>query len=222
MKKRSVAAVVAVASAALLSVAGSAQAVPVSVVYSGTVSSNNFSSGIFAGVAAGQSATFTVSFDTDQQGSVFMPPSFVGSHYLAPFSYSYDIGGVTGSGVKSDSFLRFSSDIGTGSGDIYEVEGPNYDIDLGDQNLFSDGATVYAQGTASNPFGVITPNIEDVVGVYAGSVFEDRMFRISALSFNTFDTETIDVDIQSVRIIPAPGAAALLGLGGLVATRRRR
>ena len=46
--------------------------------------------------------------------------------------------------------------------------------------------------------------------------------------FDTFDDAGIDfvVDLGSVTVdylkVPAPGAAALLGLGGLVATRRRR
>jgi len=46
-------------------------------------------------------------------------------------------------------------------------------------------------------------------------------FRFQNQVFQPIDTDTT-VELSHVRLIPAPGAAALLGLGGLIAGRRRR
>jgi hypothetical protein len=45
---------------------------------------------------------------------------------------------------------------------------------------------------------------------------------IDAISLYNFDTEEANVYFNSVSLVPAPGAAALMGLGGLLAARRRR
>ncbi|MEM1331005.1 MAG: PEP-CTERM sorting domain-containing protein [Planctomycetota bacterium] len=49
----------------------------------------------------------------------------------------------------------------------------------------------------------------------------DELYRIS-LDGSTIETLASNVEINSFVLIPAPGTAALLGLGGLVAARRRR
>ncbi len=41
-------------------------------------------------------------------------------------------------------------------------------------------------------------------------------------AFGTTGTGTIDAKFENITYVPAPGAAALLGLGGLLAARRRR
>jgi uncharacterized protein (TIGR03382 family) len=50
-------------------------------------------------------------------------------------------------------------------------------------------------------------------GTYTISVFD---------SFDDFGDDGIFNTESTITLIPAPGAAALLGLGGLAATRRRR
>lgn len=45
---------------------------------------------------------------------------------------------------------------------------------------------------------------------------------IDAISLYNYDAEEANVYFNSISLIPAPGAAALLGLGGLIAARRRR
>ena len=45
---------------------------------------------------------------------------------------------------------------------------------------------------------------------------------IDAIGLYNYDTEFADVHFNNFSVIPAPGAAALLGLGGLLAARRRR
>jgi hypothetical protein len=54
--------------------------------------------------------------------------------------------------------------------------------------------------------------------------FNNRQINggIDAISLYNFDAEFGNVYFNSVSLIPAPGAAALLGLGGLLAARRRR
>lgn len=57
------------------------------------------------------------------------------------------------------------------------------------------------------------------VGVFAGTTIEQFVFL-----HDNFQNTTVGEsgDIDNVTIIPAPGAIALLGLGGLAAARRRR
>ncbi|MEM1167175.1 MAG: hypothetical protein AAGI30_12900 [Planctomycetota bacterium] len=208
------------ASITTLAVAPSADAVPIEIVWSGTVSSADFSAGNFAGVTIGDAATVTVSFDTDQQGSVFGPPSFVGSFYDGPIGFSYDVGGVTESGT-STSFFRFGSDI-LPAQQPHELEAPIFDVDAG-AGFFSSTLTAVAEGSTLNPFGIVTSDIEDVAGTYTASQFDTTQFTISAFT-PFFTVESIDVTVETVtvRVIPSPGAPVALSACALALVRRRR
>lgn len=61
------------------------------------------------------------------------------------------------------------------------------------------------------------------IDLVSGSATPSQIGVNGAYASNPFDNDGIDVQlIGSPGLIPTPGAAALLGLGGLAATRRRR
>ncbi|MFG0304721.1 MAG: VPLPA-CTERM sorting domain-containing protein [Phycisphaerales bacterium JB040] len=81
----------------------------------------------------------------------------------------------------------------------------------------------------TNPFVVgtfdFTGNAEgtlnySVVRGQATSAFVS--IDLSAFATSNFTTADVSYNVQSLTIVPTPASAALLGLGGLVATRRRR
>ncbi|MFT5424949.1 MAG: hypothetical protein ACI89L_002752 [Phycisphaerales bacterium] len=64
-------------------------------------------------------------------------------------------------------------------------------------------------------------------GTVGGGQADSAFVSIAQTAFaeTLFDTEStagVSYDIQSLTIVPSPASAALLGLGGLVAVRRRR
>lgn len=63
-------------------------------------------------------------------------------------------------------------------------------------------------------WGVESDGINGLTDAFLG--FKDQNQR------NPFIADSIDLTYDCVKIVPAPGAAGLLGLGGLVAMRRRR
>ncbi|MEM1167180.1 MAG: hypothetical protein AAGI30_12925 [Planctomycetota bacterium] len=203
----------AVSSAAAVALAPSASAVPIEIIYSGTVSQTDFTGSTLVNAAVSEEASLTLSFDTSQQGAVF---GNGGSLYDGPLAYSYDIGGGTESGT-SGAFLRFTSQPTN-----YGVGPLAVDINPGGGHFLTT-ITLTATGTTLNPFGVTTSNIEDVAGTYDASQFGTTDFFI--VSFNpSFVGESLTVDLETVtiRVVPAPGAAAAFSLGGLTLLRRRR
>lgn len=95
--------------------------------------------------------------------------------------------------------------------------------DSGPATFFGGGATIIAQDAMgnelasiylSNPGAVGTSNWFNVVAT-GGSTFS----KLVCTGFDFFPTSTVDNVSWS---IPAPGATALVGMGGLLAFRRRR
>ena len=89
-----------------------------------------------------------------------------------------------------------------------------YDIVAGPSNdtgaLFVNPVNAYGIGDTA-----YTPAL--TIGVDAGTISSVNLRQGGATS-----APTVVVDNVSVAFIPTPGAAALLGLGGLVAAKRRR
>lgn len=92
---------------------------------------------------------------------------------------------------------------GVGSPDPLSVSGPAIQLLALDWALAVDGGLIFATGSA-NAFGGNDLGISEGIGGASGLGIDEQIM------FFTY------------RQIPTPGAAALLGLGGLVAARRRR
>ena len=97
---------------------------------------------------------------------------------------------------------RITGQFLTGPGDYYlAVSSYNYDaLNAGGQLIWNN--TPF--GTERQPDGPGAPG------------------PVASWSGTTFSAGSYQIDLRGVEFIPAPGAAVLLGLGGLVATRRRR
>jgi hypothetical protein len=102
---------------------------------------------------------------------------------------------------------NFTSEVA--GGNSYSGSGPGWWTTEGKSTWFAKSATGFtlsAGMTYTLSFNSLSPYIYDVSGNLTG--VDDR-------------TTFLD-DISLAVVIPAPGAAALLGLGGLLAARRRR
>ena len=89
-----------------------------------------------------------------------------------------------------------------------------YSVTLGNTLLVTQSAAANFPGPAAGQAGIGAPNFGVVIPAQAGELFEIRGY--------------IELTVDNhggpsfIEVIPAPGAAALLGLGGLMASRRRR
>jgi uncharacterized protein (TIGR03382 family) len=161
-------------------------------------------------------------------------------------------GGLTGirhsggsAGAPAGEFLRIA---GSGNPNWYPANIPNGTVDLNNQILWgvvSDNNTAtstwYTAGTqnvvifrqafiasADDSVRSLTLTSESATLRRAGggAGTDDTRSMLWARTGEAGSTGTIRVGVQyipaTINIIPTPGAAALLGLGGLVAARRRR
>jgi hypothetical protein len=119
--------------------------------------------------------------------------------------------GATSVSDQSD----FYQDIATSIGQAYLVSFWAYDIDTA------------SSGTIHVTFGGV--DVGPVSGTVAGGTYTQYSATFTATATTTRlesvgweASQYVVSDDYSVNAIPAPGAVALLGLGGLVASRRRR
>ena len=82
--------------------------------------------------------------------------------------------------------------------------------------LYHDGVTVYNGMTADNGRVRFSSTSQFFVPDYTGPV--DGV----AIAFDNDDWDHLAMDNVRITMVPGPGAAAMLGLGGLFASRRRR
>jgi len=176
--------------------------------------------GLAAGaVAQGVTLSFSASASEVNVGDTVswtVSASFTG--YSDPTAY---FGGFVGTFDASDAGLGTSGNFANlmaGTGTPAAANGASVEA----VNIFN--AALLQTNDPANPidiftFDVVTSGVGELSysasGVY--TVFaDDGIFTLG----DEFSTATVNSD--SVSIVPAPGAAALLGLGGLVAARRRR
>lgn len=129
-------------------------------------------------------------------------------------------GGFTGSFLASDNALGTASNMTTmmaGEAILPSANG----ADINDINTFnsallgSDDQSIgdfYTYDVTASAEGVLSYSASGLATLFNSDFIFDTPIEFTSFAVNS----------DSVNIVPAPGAAALLGLGGLVATRRRR
>lgn len=120
-------------------------------------------------------------------------------------------------GTYNSHFIHWSAlPPGSISGTV-TFDGPIAAVIYGDTFLDLSDATFGALGTAY-PTGLFARGLN----TFGGNV----SVLANTISFNFGSSTAGNVELEQVRVltrqVPAPGAAALLGLGGLVMARRRR
>jgi hypothetical protein len=208
----------AICTVGLASVAGIAQADVVTVTATGQVIFNGINDGELGTVNGGEIAT--MSFTVDSNTFVDGIPGDLRSYAMTPGSFTLSFSGGAGVGLAdpypdgrtpyftlvdgfpvSDGF--FVSDSTTSPGGVDLSQGDfQFNLELGYVGDTLDSLDILdAAGTYE--FGGLTR-------------FGMNIWRIAP------DNVVMDMDFMQMTITPAPASAALLGLGGLIATRRRR
>lgn len=199
----------------LACVAGAAHADIVTITATGQVFFNGINTGPLGTVNGGETATMT--FTVDSNNFVEDIPGDVRAYAIdhASFSLSFSGGASVGLSANStnpnlgvidgfpvsDGF--FVSEHTTSPGGVQLSQEPyNLDLSLG-----------YVGETLDSL------DILDALGTYEF----DGLTRYSMNIWSVFpDNVAMGMDFSQMTITPAPASAALLGMGGLVATRRRR
>lgn len=172
-------------------------------------------------IEVGQSATATVTASWTGVNNSYLSAvvvNFLASAQLgdvsniAPFATNQPIGGFTGTGTASGAdVLSYQASQYIGFLDEDNGETPQENLDRTNPITITSwtftatalGALSYSTTTAEGvaaPFVVIGPGVTSLPAFFQNDVFSSG----------------------TLNIVPAPSAMALLGLGGLVATRRRR
>ncbi len=134
-----------------------------------------------------------------------------------------DTTGAAASSVDLSSFTAFTifgSGTATASG-VNITQGTFVDFFLRDVS----GATYsFRELIAAGSVGNISLDLNAVTGVDLSQIRSIQVqFRIDGANFTGMDagSGSLNYDISSVQLIPAPGAIALLGVAGLMGRRRR-
>lgn len=113
-------------------------------------------------------------------------------------------------------FMKFSQDLTGFSSQFWDNSGPGGPFGGGALVVaFNDGVEVASQFITNPAYGGTGSSWVNVTGANGATFDEVRMlgFGFSPTSY---------IDNLSWNVVPAPAAAAVFGLGGLVLTRRRR
>jgi MYXO-CTERM domain-containing protein len=175
-----------------------------------------------AGIAAAASAqSVALNFSADASSvNVGDTINWTVSASYSGLSDSGYFGGFVGSFVASDAGLGTAGNFANlmaGEG----VPATGSGADVNDLNVFNSALLQTNDSSIGDffTFSVVATAEGDLSYGAAGvaTLFDSDFIFAPAIEFSSFG-----VTSDSVAIVPAPGAAALLGLGGLVATRRRR
>lgn len=205
---------------AVLAATGAAHAAPVLVEIHGDVYFNGINDGTLSGVDAGETVTYSFTLDSD----AFVNGSFPTRGYAVNMdSFVLNFSGGTSIGL-SDSFsapLYFVvRDNDPAVDGFFLSQGLDFpsDIALDQAGRFGDfGATFSVSYTGD------TLSSLDILGALGSYDFSG--LTVFGMGINDGPIESvlgIDFNHMTITAVPAPSAAALLGLGGLAAVRRRR
>lgn len=174
-----------------------------------------------AAAASAQGVTLTFSADASEVMvgdtiSWSVSASFTG--FSSPTAY---YGGYTGTFDASDAGLGTSGafmNMMSGTGTAATANGAS----VGTINIFN--SALLGSDNNANPYEIFTFEVvagaTGVLSYSAGGVNtvfpDDGIFSLGQEFAATVASDSVNI------VVPAPGAAALLGLGGLVAARRRR
>lgn len=119
---------------------------------------------------------------------------------------------------------------GSGTGNLTTFNNPSDGTPSLFQGNSSTGLNIWSFSTASNVSVTAGQQAFTGSGTWTLSAAQYNQFLSASVSGDIWFNADTDDDIAgggarnigSYRIIPAPGALALLGMGGMVATRRRR
>ena len=207
--------IVGIVGAAGLAIAGSASAQT----FNGTgfaIPDNNVA-GITSTTGATVGALPTI--DTVTVSMTFSPVHTWGGDITAILSYS---------GGGSVTFInRIGSTTALGVGDSSDLAGP-YVFQDGGASIWTAAAA--AGAAVAIPAGTYEPHTRSATFAYEASSFNSVFGGLSSSGEWTLfvsdgaggDTGGVSAWSVTITTVPTPGAMALLGLGGLVATRRRR
>ena len=169
-----------------------------------TASTGSQSSGDFTRPAAGETASFDSGFATTTSSAYNIAIDVTGNNGTTALG----TGSFTFSDVDGDLFMGTVSGNWSGNSGAIFFTGSltNVTFDTSNGNGSFDGTS---GDSASIPTG----------GPFVGSIVQLTFNFGGGFFTSNFTNQNTLVDAQ---LVPAPGAAAILGLTGLVATRRRR
>ena len=173
-----------------------------------------------AAAASAQSAEFTFSADATEV--------MVGDTVNFTVSVSYT--GLSGTGYFGGfigSFLASNPALGTAGNFVNFMGGEGTaptaaGADVNDINVFNSAllgtddqslGTFFTFSVVADAEGVLSYDAQGVTSLFNSDFIFDQAIEVNA---------SVVSDSVNIVPVPAPGAVALLGLGGLVATRRRR
>jgi len=166
-------------------------------------------------------ADLSASFD-DGAGTMTMSPNTIGD----PDPFWYQGGGAPGAAGNKimDANMYQQIDDGSLSGTTVTFEG------MIASNTFTDAhnARVFIRDFAADFSSSVDVYVDATAGAFSISLdtiadgTRHVQWGIQVQGVNVWATDTAPFGSVVFNTIPAPGSAALLGLGGLVATRRRR
>ncbi len=206
--------------AALGLAAGTAAAAPVLVEINGVVYGNQINPAPLGDVNPGETATISFLVDTDN----FVNGSFPTRGYaIDPGSFSVDFSGGTSIGANpgfaGPAYFVVRNNDPAADG-FFLSQGLDFpsDIPLAQAGAFGDfGARFNVSYTGDT---LDSLDIADAAGTYDFTGLTVFGMGINDGPFE--DVLGIDFSSMTITVVPAPSALALVGLGGLVAGRRRR
>ena len=190
----------------------------------GNVYGNQISSGAFAGVNAGE--TMTYSFELSSTD--FVDGSFPVRGYnidLSTFSVSFSGGTVVQAqnpypaGFTPSFVVRNNDPMADG---FFITDGS---VDGFPHGVATDQAGVFGNFLATFNVSYVGDTIDSLDILAAAGTYDFTGLTVFGLGIDDGPIEDVlgaDFSSMTISVIPAPSSLALVGLGGLVATRRRR